>query len=188
MIPFLLIAIGACGPKGGTHHSSYNGKAAIEIHIPARNEKVQVDCMLRIVQTPFVTVHLSISNGLKTPIIVGGPSMRMHVARRPAPSEELRLFQGPSPWPTRDEFHLMLRDPDQYQTIEPNSSYTWLGGFEIVPASNGVWFNPGDSATEVLPFGCSASYWEEAEWDPENIRIVNVAESSTVNLRWLFSK
>ena len=184
MRALILVLLSACVPKAVPPSGNVN--AAVEIHLPAREEPVQVNCILRFVRPPFVTVHMSVFNGSKDAIVIGRPPTRMHVAHAPTPIDELRVFVGPSPWPSRDEVHLLLRDPSGFKTLEPNSTQEYHGGFEMRPAPNGVRFDPGGSAEGVLPLGCSVSYWKESDWNPDEIRVSNLAESTTVHFLGVF--
>lgn len=181
MIGVVFALLTSCGPKEPPQ--SAPSTVAVELRLAPATDGVTVECVVRLVQPPAVTVRMVVHNGTDHGIVLSNASTPMHVVHRTSPSDELRVFHGPTANPSSEEVHLMLRDPSKFETVPAGATAEFRGGFSMRPSATGAFFEPGDSADGFLPLGCAVSYWDEAEWLPEPIEGGRFALSNTMEFR-----
>lgn len=183
MMWFLLPVLLGCVPKVPPETRSLVG---LEIRLPATEmDDVSVECVLRVVQMPYVTVEILLHNNSADSIILSDADTPLHVVHA---EDQLFIFHGPSPTPTDEEIHLLLRDPERFHTVRPGDTEFFRGGFGIVPAATGVFFEPGSWAADFAPLRCAVPYWIDHEWSPVRIDGGHVAVSQAVAFRGVVRK
>ncbi len=179
---WVLTMLMSCGAKEAPQSATSN--VAVELRLPpATTGGVTLECVVRIVQPPAVTVYLVVHNGTENGIVLSSALTPMHVVHVTGATSELRVFHGPTANPSSDGVHLFLLDPTKFAPVAAGATVEFRGGFSMRPSATGVFFDPGDSADDFLRLGCAATWWNEAEWSPEHIEGGQIALTGTIEFR-----
>ena len=177
----LLLPLAACAPHAPLQALP---EVAAEFRLTAANTApVTVECVIRVVQPPAVSVQMNLHNGTDHAIVIANDTSAIHVVHITGATNELRVFHGPTANPSSDEVHLLLRDPTKFEPLAAGATAEFRGGFRMRPSATGAYFEPGDSADDFLPMGCAATWWDEASWTPERFEAGAIALTTTLDFR-----